>query len=223
MLISWIEGERILISHKWEIHRRFLDLVEPHLETTLRDWEQAIGQQAQRIVDEAERAEFYEFHSDEYHERIEFRVILMNSFFSASFALFENQLLRICRSAQRHSGSPFSVRDLGSSSPTDRAKMYLQRLGVAFPADTEEWHEATRYREIRNKLMHEGGELPSKGDITDFAHAKQIASTWSGNPILELTRQFCVDAVTLLERLLLEIHRAYERWLKTSATSCTTT
>ena len=94
---------------------------------------------------------------------MEFGVILMNSFFSASFALFANQLLRMCRSAQRHSGSRFSVRDLRSSSPTDRAKTYLQRLGVAFPADTEEWHEITRNREIRNKIMHEGGDLPSTG------------------------------------------------------------
>ena len=219
MLIGWTEGERILISHKWEIHSRFLDLVEPHLEKTLRDWEQAVEQHAQQIDEEEARAEFYEFHSDEYHERMEFGVILMNSFFSASFALFENQLLWMCRSAQRHSGSPFSVRDLGSSSPIDRAKLYLQRLGVAFPADTQEWHEVTRYREIRNKIMHEGGELPSTGDITDFANAKRIASTWSGNPTLELTRQFCDDALKLLKRFLLEVHRAYERWLKTSPTS----
>lgn len=174
--IGWNEAERILISHKWQLHGRFLDLVEPHLETTLQDWEQAIEQQAQQIDDEDERAEFYEFHSDEYHERMEFKVILMNSFFSASFALFENQLLRICRSAQRSSGSPFSVRDLASSSPTDRAKTYLLRLGVAFPADTAEWQEITRYREIRNKIVHEGGVLPPAGDITDFAKTKRIST-----------------------------------------------
>ena len=138
----------------------------------------------------------------------------MNSFFSASFALFENQLLRICQSAQRNCGSPFSVRDLGSSSYTDRAKMYLKKLGVAFPADTTEWQEITRYREIRNKIMHEGGVLPPEGDITDFAKAKQIVSNWSGNPNLKLTRPFCDDAVSILRRFLLEVHRAYELWLK---------
>ena len=42
MLIGWDEGERFLISHRWELHSRFLDLVELHLENTLRDWEQAI-------------------------------------------------------------------------------------------------------------------------------------------------------------------------------------
>ena len=157
MLIGWDEAEWFLMSHRWELHSRFLDLVEPHLENTLRDWEQAIEQQAQQIDDEEARDEFYEFHSDEYHERLEFRGILMNSFFSASFALFENQLIRICRSAQRNGGSPFSVKDLGSFPPTDRAKTYLQKLGVPFPADTAKWQEITDYREVRNKIMHEGG------------------------------------------------------------------
>ena len=61
MLVGWNEAERILVSRRWEIHGRFLDLVEPHLVTTLRDWEQAIEQQAQQMDDEDQRAEFYEF------------------------------------------------------------------------------------------------------------------------------------------------------------------
>ena len=214
MLIGWNEIERSLISHRWELQGRFLDLVEPHLDNTLRDWEQAIERQAQQIDDEDVRDEFYEFHSDEYHERLGFRGILMNSFFSASFALFENQLMRICRSAQRNYGSPFSVKDLGSSSPPDRAKTYLQKLGVLFPVDTAEWREITKYREIRNKIIHEGGDLPLEGHVTDFAKAKQIVSTWGGSPNLELTRPFCDEALGNLRRFLLEVHRAYEVWLK---------
>ena len=110
MLVGWNETEQYLVSHRWELHSRFLNLVELHLEDTLRDWEQAIEQQAQQIYGEYARDEFKEFHSDEYHERLEFRGILMNSVFSASFALFENQLMRICRNAQRHCGNPFSVK-----------------------------------------------------------------------------------------------------------------
>ena len=188
--------------------------MELHLEDTLRDGEQPIEQQAQQIDDEDARDEFKEFHSDEYHERLEFRGILMNSVFSAPFALFENQLMRICRIAQRHCGNPFSVKNLGSSSPIDRAKTYLQKLGVPFPADTAEWQEIIKYREVGNKIMHEGGDLPLEGPVSDFAKAKQIVSTWGGCPNLELTRQFCDDALRTLRRFLLEFHRAYEGWLK---------
>ena len=216
MLIDWSEAERFLISHKWELHSRFLDILDPHLEKTLQDWQQAVEQQAQQIDDDDARNDFYEFHSDEYLEHMEFRVILMNSFFSASFALFENQLMRICQSAKRKSGSPFAVKDLGSPSPTDRAKTYLKKLGIEFPADSQGWQQITKYREIRNKILHEGANLPDEGHLSDFARAKQIVSTWGGSLNLELTRRFCDDAARDMKRFLLGVHRAYQRWLKTS-------
>ena len=214
MRVGLSKVEWFLESYRWELHSRFLDLVEPHLESTLREWEQAIEQQAQEIDDEDERAEFYEFHSDEYRERLEFKSILMNSFFSASFALFENQLIAICQSAQRDSASRFSVKDIGSYSPTDRVKTYLQKLGVLFPSDGPEWQEITKYQKIRNKIMHEGGELPPNSDVTTFAKSKQIVSTRAGSPRLELTRPFCDVALEDMRRFLLEVHKAYGEWLK---------
>ena len=138
----------------------------------------------------------------------------MNSFFLASFALFENQLMRICRRAQRNCGNSSSVKDLRSPSPTDRAKKYLRKLGVEFPAETSEWQEITKYREIRNKIAHEGGVLPLQGHIADFAKSKQIVTAWGGNLNLELTRPFCDDALSRFRRFLLEVHRAYVLWLK---------
>ena len=212
--LDWIEAEEDLLSYQWELHSRYLDSLEPYLANTLRDWEQAIEQQAQQIDNEDQRSEFYDFHSDEYLEHLGFRSILMNSFFLASFALLENQLMRICKSVQRHSGSPFSVRDLGSSSPTNGAKLYLRKLGVEFPAGTPDWNEITKYRGIRNKIMHEGGGLPPQGHITDFAKSKQIVTGWSENLIIELTRPFCDDALGTFRRFSLEVHRAYVLWLK---------
>ena len=214
MLVGLSEAEWFLMSHRWELHSRFLDLVEPHLENTLRDWKEAIEKQAQELDDEDARDMFYDFHSDEYHERLEFKGILMNSFFSASFALFENQLTEICQSAQQNSGSPFSPKDLRSSSPVDRARTYLRTLGVPFRVDTSAWRQITIYREIRNKIMHEGGALPLDGHVTEFAKVEQIVSTRAGKPRLELTRPFCDDALGNLRLFLLEVHRSYKGWLK---------
>ncbi len=216
MILSWDEAERILIPYRWELQSRVLDLVEPHLDKTLRDWEQAIEEQAQQIDDEDARNDFYEFHSDEYNEHLEFRTIFMNSFFSASFALFENQLWRICKRAQRISGSHSSMGDRGSSSFIDSTKKNLRKLGVDFPANTPEWQKITMYRKIRNKIMHGGGILTPKDDINmrKFAKANQIIPTWGEIANLELTRPFCDDALKVFRRFLLEVQKAYELWLK---------
>ena len=211
---DWNEQKEILISYEWNLLSRYLDLLEPYLAKTMRDWEQALDQKAEKIDDEGERTDFYEFHSDEYDEHLRFRGTLMNSFFLASFALFENQLMRICQSAQHNSRSPFSVNDLGRYSPTDRAKKYLLKLGVAFPAETSEWQEITKYREIRNKIMHEGGFLPVQAQIASFTKEKEIVTPFGGSLKLELTRPFCNDALSNMRRLLLDAHRAYVVWIK---------
>ena len=212
--VNWIEAEEDLLSYEWELLSKYVDLLERYLANTFQDWEQDIVQQAQQIDDEFQRSEFYEFRSDEHHEHLSFRDIFINSFFLASFALFENQLMRICRRAQRNCGNSSSVKDLRSSSPTDRAKKYLRKLGVEFPAETSEWQEITNYRKIRNTIAHEGGVLPPEGDIAAFAKSKQIVTAWGGNLNLKLTRPFCDDALCSFRQFLLEVHRAYVLWLK---------
>lgn len=211
--LDWDKAEEVSISYEWEVLNSYLEFLESHLVETLRDWEQTIDQEAQKIDDEYERDDFYDFHSDEYYQRLSFRGILMNSFFLASFALFENQLMRICERAQRNSGSPFSVRDLGSSSPTNRAKKYLRKLGVAFPAETPEWQEITDFRSIRNKIMHAGGVVTCQDPVAAFAKEKQIVIHRGGNSNLELTRPFCDDALLSFRLFLLEVHRSYVLWL----------
>ncbi len=199
-----------LIRYNFDLYAGFMALLEPHVEGTLQDWTQAVERQAQQIKDEDERSIFYEFHSEEYAERQQFRYILMNSFFSASFALFEHHLLRICENARRRSKNPFSVKDLKSSSATDNAKEYLRKLGVGFPSGTSTWEEITKYRTIRNKIMHEGGSLPRRGSITDYAKQKQIAS--GGGVSLELTRPFCEEALDNMKLFLLDVQRTYDSW-----------
>ena len=194
-----ISIENLLIVDQWRMYSRLLDLLDPLLEQVLRDWEQEVEQQAERIDDEYTLSQFNDFLSEEYQEHLQIRVILMNSLFATSFAMFENQLMWVCHVAERNSGSPFSVSDLGSRSPTDRARTYLTKLGVEFPSDSHEWQNITRYREIRNKIMHNGGHLGVEGDLAKFAGEQQILHSGS----LELTRAFCDKAGREMKQLLL--------------------
>ena len=130
--------------------------------------------------------------------------------------------MRICHVAKRNSGSPFSVRDLRSPSPTERTKTYLTKLGVEFPSDSDEWQNITKYREIRNKIMHNGGRLgveEDEGDIARFARQKGISTAKSSELTggsLELTRAFCDEAGEQINQLLRAVYRAYRRWRKTA-------
>ena len=78
-------------------------------------------------------------------------------------------------------GSPFSIEDMRSRSILNRAKTYLIRLGVDFPARDSDWQVIRNYAEIRNKLMHEGGLLSESGELTSICpeQADRFRSEWA--------------------------------------------
>lgn len=197
------------ITHEWGLYRRFLDLQTQRMVQSEEEWEKAIDAEAAQITDAYSRADFYEYHSDEYEERLQFREILMYSFFSASFAQFEKHLLMICTRAQRRCNSSFAVDDLKSNSAMTRAKAYLSKLGIRFPSKGEEWAEISRYGRIRNKIMHEGGIVAPEGHDRDYAKCKGITASGGSRLQYALTLKFCVEALTNFEGFLLQLHCAY--------------
>ena len=198
--------ENMLITHQWKRHRQFLSLLEPQLDDVVRDWELAIQEQAEQIDDD-KRDEFYEFLSDEYHDMEHHRSILTNSFFTASFALFEYHLTWLCSHVQQRHNNPFSVNDL-KYSLTNRVKSYLKKLGVPFPDNAPEWKDIIKYQEIRNKIMHEGGNVSCEWAHLKYAECNGIVSNGGEPQKLELTRSFCEKATGDFERFLLMVSHA---------------
>ncbi len=203
--------EHMLISHDWNRHRQFLELLEPHLDEVVDSWRQELDRQARQIEDEEQRDEFYHFYSDDYHDMQRHSVILMNSFFSASYALFEYHLTWLCDHARQRHDNPFSVNDL-KYSLTRRVKEYLTKLDIPFPSDAPEWPEINRYQEIRNKIMHEGGYVSCRWDNYSYAEINGIIDTYTEQ--LALTRPFCEKALNDFERFLLKVSRATRQRVK---------
>ena len=204
----WALGELRLIN-EFVVHRDLLDLLDPQLDSLLRERKQVLIEAAESTEVEAVQEEIYGLLYDEDNRGERFKNILFNSFFAASFALFEHKLRNICQLAQTAMGSSFSVDDIGPRSILDSAKMYLTRLGVDFPAQDSDWQVIKNYAGIRNKLMHEGGLLSEGGELTEYALRKQIVSDRNGRELV-LTRSFCEEAVNNLERFVLRVHRAFQ-------------
>ena len=211
MRVGFFALYEILIRTKWKFHCGFLDTVESYLSEVTDDWEKDIDRQALEIEDEDLRDGFYEFHSEDYHELLEYKAILLNSFFTTSYALFERQLTTICDFAKQRDGTPFSVRDFGTQNYPEKVKEYLEKLKVEFPKDTTEWQRVRIYQGIRNKIMHEGGYV--KGSWNYYDAAKNMG-TVSGDKEdvyseqLKLTRPMCEEAAHTFERFLVMVRKA---------------
>ena len=133
----WAIGEFWLID-EFGVHRNLLDLLDPQLDRLLLE-RQNVLKEAAESTEGDEQHELYSLLDDEEDIGEQFKNILFNSFFAASFALFEHKLRTICQRAQTAMGSPFSVDDISSRSILNRAKTYLIRLGVDFPARDSDW------------------------------------------------------------------------------------
>ena len=201
--------EKHITSHQFELHRRLLDMVEPQVVGHLEQWKMFVEQEAQRIDNEDQQEELYDLHIDEYNDRQQLNVIFMNSLFLASFSLFEDRLVFICKRAEMRCLGPRIQNEVKIRSTTEFAKKQFRTLGLSFPSNSPEWANVMRYRKIRNAIAHEGGTLLSpKKHIVEFASSKGIISTLRKYPELELTRAFCEDASHQLERFLLMAHEA---------------
>ena len=205
----------MFIQYKISTYSRLLDLVDRQLDKDFVEWEQ----ESQAALAKIEDLDAYMFYSDsltdEYIQRGEFKAIFLHSFFAASFASFEHELLLSCERAQKASDSPFSVKDFGNRNYTRNAKTYLEKLGVAFPANGDRWHEIGRFQKIRNSIVHQGGTLSDDRDIVDYGMRENIVS---GNPPaveVALTKEFCAKALQDILQFLLQLNQACREWRRT--------
>lgn len=203
-------GQAWLISHDWERYRKFLTLLDGKLVEAVQEWEQAIDQGAEEIEDKESLNEYYDVWAGDNFVMQQHKIILLNSFFSTSFALFEHHLTWLCNELQQRSGSAFSVKDLKNSF-TERVKTYFRKLNFAFPSDSREWNEITFYQEIRNKIMHEGGFVSSNWEGLDNAQMRGIVNSGDDGLQVELTFDFCQKATKDFEQFLKKVVRSRKR------------
>ena len=214
---------QIKINHDWELHGRVLEFLERRVNEALCEWNHTLEQKALLFSEELPPDTIADIFSDEYFDQMQFKTIVMNSFFSASFTLFESHLLEICKEVQTRYKSPFSMKDLKGSSSIDRTKAYFNGMSIPFPNNSQEWGEICRYREIRNCLVHEGGSFLVAPQLKNFNKYTGLASYAKDKGIvsadridskvellrIKITRTFCEAAFKDFEKFLLKLYRAY--------------
>ena len=204
--------EHLTVAYEWSRHRNFMNTLEPQLEVAFTDWQQFVSERLRETEDEIEKDFFIDYYNDGVEDFQHHQVILVNSFFTGSWSLFEHQLTKLCDLVKCRSGNPFSVRAFRGSF-TDVAKDYLKKLGVDFPAGTApEWPRIKKYQEVRNKIIHQGAAVPRKWGYYKWAEGKGIVNDSRKVPRFELTRSFCTEAADDFEEFLSQVITEIARW-----------
>ena len=180
-------GSGSIVLQRWDIqfyfnlHREFLRSQERLADDAFQRWEQKMAEEAQ-LYDEDSQNDFIDHLIEERDSRQFYKVVLMNAFFVATYALYEHRR-KLILSRYPMSKSEFEASDL---------------------AETSEWKEIKQYKTIRNNIMHEGGTIANCKEAADYADAKGIRGDSFGNDRYALNRQFCEEALNTFERFLLK-------------------
>ncbi len=213
--LAWL---RASIDREFSLYRRLIGSIDGHIQSDLTEFVADVNDKADQIQDEEVREEFFGWHFDDFRDFDYIRQLSLRSMFVASVSLFEFRFLMICGTAQRKSGNPFAIKDLGQFN-LRRAKLYLNRLGIEIPIQGTEWNDAQRFYRLRNAIVHKGGFIPVQGDLVDFARQKGITyepfgsrtpndQTTDSEIRLELTKEFCDETLDTLKRLLFQVAHA---------------
>ena len=176
-----VSVEQWKIDFFFGLYGRCLDLQDGLVEESFREWQQQIVEYAQQW-DEETQERIYESNIDEYTSCEYSQVLFMNSFFVVSYALYEHHRNRI--------QTAFSVSK-------------LSELNSTTLLETQEWEEIKNYKQIRDKIMHEGGIIPECEEASCYAESKGITGDRLPPRTYVLTRQFCDEALRNFKRFLL--------------------
>ena len=204
--LNWF---RATLAHEFYLYQNLVVEMEANIQTARGQLSDTFRNNLQASLSEPEFALHESIVEYRYAELNHFNRVLMNSLLVSSFSLFESLLFRTCERAKNLSGNPISVSDWGNFS-MDRAKRYLEKLGVDVPASSVGWKEVKDIQKVRNAIVHGGGILKRESDVVGYAVAQNILDDSRKDEALEIwaTRAFCESSLDTFRSLWLAIDQA---------------
>jgi len=146
-----------IFSYELEQMERYLDLLHTAISDNKKQFDSSIEKIANTMTD-AEKAEFYEFHEDDFSEvSRDFPRLLFSSFVVSWYSFIENRLIGFCKI--HNLKITLSIQDNENyGEGIRRAYNFLDRA-AGYKIDNVHWQELTRIGKTRNSIVHNNGRL----------------------------------------------------------------
>jgi len=200
--------------HLWSSLARLMDYSFSELETYVGTVQSALEREKEHFntwldrqlsgLDEEAADERAELYAEDFSQlSTTFPDIARRSAFLAIYSTFEYWLLALCWQVQKIEKQPFGPRDMKGD--FFGARIYLERLAGIRMARKPDWQRIVTLREIRNKLVHEGGNV-RRGDMKFLTLVNRTPDvTLDDQNMVTLTNQFCIDSIATIRTFLGEL------------------
>lgn len=143
-----------------------------------------------------------------------FSNLFLKSFLISLYTFLEANLAERCRTIEKKHSYSLSLRDL-SGTGINQSMNYLikvHHINYALAKSTE-WEEIQNIRRLRNCIVHNGGILSENAErqLEDFIRNESTIQVQKDTKNIILSKQFCDQAIRLLEQFLHNIERAIEQ------------
>ena len=178
--IEYLQDYEVLFEMELVQIRRYAESVEQLLSAHSKKVLQTISTPTSGITEE-EKEECLGWYASEMDElENTFPKILRYSLFVHSYSLFERALMSIAKAYQKARKLPLSPSDLKDKG-IEQAQVYLKKVvSVPFPDTGSVWQEISTLTLIRNKIVHNEGELPAK-NTKEGKSIQAFAKKWPGD------------------------------------------
>ena len=151
--------QRIGFSIEFDVMKEHCSFIDKILRDELVKFEQSVKSQLE-IVGEGYEGDYKDFQVDQHwHLTEEFPRLQWHSQFVTTYALFEKQLNNLCEIVGQRKDSELELKDIYGQGIA-RARTYLVKVGgVKQPFDNINWQHAKFFADIRNAIIHKGGEI----------------------------------------------------------------
>jgi hypothetical protein len=206
--------QQTLIDFTIENHREYVSKMEELLDLEIVRFNDGFEEET-KDWDEDLKNEYGEHLSDEYWTLAETHPsLLRSSMLTSSYSLFEKALKDLAHFYEKKIIKPSGY----DSTITTKSKIskYLKRierrLGIDFSVQIREWKLIEDYyRELRNTLVHDGGEVDVNGEPDKLKYLEVLKVEIKGpSNELVLQKELCINFLTVISTFFQEFFRLIE-------------
>lgn len=135
------------------------------------------------------------------------------SLFVTCYSFLEDELNKICGLSQKEKTTSVHYSDMKGRG-IERAQRYLKKIvGIVFPDRSPVWTEILRYKDLRNIIVHNGGEVGVAKDderskrVKDYIE-KKASIHLDNQGRIQLTLDFTLGVIDAMERFFEEIFKS---------------
>lgn len=193
---------RFFVLGKLEMFEEYAQYIESNLEKELDSFREYMDG-----LSDDDKEEFIDCHYDEIAQyRDDFPTILRNSLFISVYSFLEDKIIDLCDQPDKTS---IKLDDLQGNG-IKRASLFIKKVKKEdFPDNTDEWRFINNANQVRNCIVHCGGDVEKANNTNKVKNAVaqlENVSIDKHNKLI-LNDKFCFEFINISKKFLKDLYK----------------